>query len=271
MTIADAIRFLPNDSQRLRDVARAVAASLPISSLANEGRRIAFVSGEGRWDELALEAAQSGAEAIVLDRPDYLPPAMIDDISTTLAARDVSLAVRSIWSSHAMIDDARQWFAQVAQPVLIDVAVVFDGTLTSRRAAIGAIQMVQALVGSVRSLTFDTADPSGFQARGIAGSADIPVTLVGGPSCGENRLDIRLLGTDSMVAVSAEESIDWTSIKVMRADADGEQIRPAHMESPDRSICRQLLERGRSTSGDLSDLSNFAAVAAAVSELRIAS
>jgi len=265
MTIAHAIRFLPAGSPRLSRVARTVAASLPVTSLAHIDRQITFVSGEANWDDTVLEAIRSGARAIILDRPDYVSVDAIHRVATALSDGQSELTVRAIWSSHAMIEEARSWVGQIAQPVLIDVTIGLDDAVGMRRAAIGAVQMVHALVGAVRVITFDSVGPSGFQARGLVGDAATPMTVFAGPSIGACDIQIRVLGTDSMVSVAAIDSIEWTSIGVWRATAQGKQTLPAHLESPDRTTYRRLLD---GTDGSASDPSGLNELETVLSVLR---
>jgi hypothetical protein len=264
MTIADTVRCVPESAHHLDRIARNVAASLPATSFANADRSIAFVDGEGAWDENVLKAAAAGAAGILLDRPGYLPAPRVELLAAKLTEMNVALVVRSVWSSHAMIASARQFFQDVEQPVLIDVVLRNDGTIAHPTAMIGAIQMIQALIGDVNQLIVDSADPTGIAARGTVGDGKLPLTLAAGPSCSGSSIEIRLLGIDRMASLSAPYSTFWGPLRAVIADANGERAVPAHFESPDRTAYVRLIDLIGGSLANLDDLHRYRETAALI-------
>lgn len=262
MTVNQTIRSLPAADLNLGQSARNVAASMPVTALAHAERHVTFVSGEGDWDKAALQAADEGAAGILLYCPGYLPASRISALGDKLADRNVALAVRSLWSSHTTIAKARQLFAEVQHPVLIDAVLRNDGSIAPAASAIGAIQMVQALVGNVNRLAIDSTDTSGFSARGSVGEGGLAMTLAAGPSCGGCSLEIRLLGMDSMAMVTADYSTAWNPISVLFADSNGQRALPEDFESPDRTSYARLIRLIDASVTDQVDLRSYAAAAA---------
>lgn len=262
MKVNQTILSLPATDHGLAQIAGNVAASMPVAALAHAERHVTFVSGEADWDEAALQAAGEGAAGILLHCPGYLPASRISVLGDKLAARNVALVVRSLWSSHATIAKARQMFSEVQHPVLIDVVLRNNGSIAPAAAAIGAIQMVQALVGSVNRLAIDSTDSFGFSARGSVGEGGLALTLTAGPSCDGCSFEIRLLGMDSMAMVTADYSSAWQPVSAMFTDPNGPRWLPEDFESPDRTSYARLIRLIDAPAPDLTDLHSFAAAAA---------
>jgi hypothetical protein len=259
VTIRETFHYLPASAEHLGQIARNVVASLPVTSLGNADHRITFVEGEGAWDELALQAVTEGAKGIVLDRPAFLPSDRVEALAVVLRQRGVSLVVRSIWSSHAMMSGAQECFDTIAQPVLLDIVIGLDETTDNAKAAVAALSMIHTLVGPARRLVVDGDDSTGFSARGIVADAGIPLTIAAHRSCRDCRIDIRLLGVDGIASVSARYSATWEPLLVTSADAVGGREWPAHFESPDRSVYARLLQH-IAAGGNWDDLAHLAAI-----------